>query len=255
MPCINLWNKFSKPCLDSIFNSQLDENIKVDTLLISNNSTDETNEECVKLSAQRKDFLHLRNSERWGCQKSWNYGLNYAKDKGYDYTIVINNDILFHPKCIKNLVERISKGDVIMVTAMDVRGQMPPENLFTAPESQLPESEGPNFSAYMVRNDIFLDKIGEADEAFAPAYFEDNDIHYRIRKAGEKAIVYPPAMFYHFGSQTQNSVPGGMCNGIMFHKNRNYYISKWGGIPSQERFSNPFNDSNKTIKWTQQNQK
>ena len=85
------------------------------------------------------------------------------------------------------------------------------------------------------------DVVGPFDERFYPAYFEDNDYHYRIQLAGLRAVTYPPAMFYHYGSRTQNeatAVP--LVPGSVFDENRRRYVQKWGGPPGQEQFRNPF---------------
>ena len=99
-------------------------------------------------------------------------------------------------------------------------------------------------------NRKYFDRVGEFDEGFYPAYFEDNDSHRRMNLANVQCTLYPPAMFYHYGSRTQNE------NGFhpvelsqKFERNRAYYISKWGGGPGEEIFKNPMNDSSKSIKW------
>jgi len=98
------------------------------------------------------------------------------------------------------------------------------------------------------------EEVGEFDEGFKPAYFEDNDYHRRMKLAGMKAIVYPPALFYHFGSRTQNeaSDKGAIVSGPMFDNNRKYYHGKWGGDPEHETFIHPFNNELNNLKWTKQ---
>jgi len=83
--------------------------------------------------------------------------------------------------------------------------------------------------------------VGSFDERLYPAYFEDNDYHYRIRLAGMRAITHPPAMFYHYGSRTQNEAGGApLVPGNVFDENRRRYIQKWGGPPGCEQFRKPF---------------
>ena len=237
IPVINLWKEYTKPCIQSLEGQ--------DILLIDNNSTDETEKEAPKFVK-----YYQRNEFNWGVQKSWNYGINFGLKKGYKYIFVINNDTLFKKDTISLLEARMDKGDVIMVTAHNVRAEVTPDKLneVQKPES---ESEGADFAAFMVDKRLF-EKVGEFDEGFYPAYFEDNSMHYKIKLINEKAINYQPAVYYHFGSRTQNQKPNGLVNGQMFITNRNYYIKMWGGEPGKERFKHPFNDKSKTIKWTQQ---
>ena len=250
IPVVNLWRKYTKPCIDSIKTSH-DYRI----LLVDNASIDETLSEAGKLVSDK--FSHKRNEERWSCAKSWNFGIRDAWDRGFEYALVLNNDVILHSDCIDRIVERFNKGDVGMVTAMDIRGECNgiPEYIFDKKSKDyesVPETEHPNFSAFMISKKCW-DKVGEFDEGFKPAYFEDNDYHYRMKLAGMKAIVYPPALFYHFGSRTQNeSGNQAVVTGSMFEDNRKYYKGKWGGDTGSETFKYPFGYEVNNFKWTKQ---
>lgn len=256
IPSINLWAKFTKPCIDSV-KTKYDYRI----VLVDNGSTDETREEAGKLVSAT--FTHKRNEQNVGCQGAWNYGIKDSFEHGCDYVLVCNNDILLHKDAIDKLVDRFESSKtsdehltLAMVTAMDIRGELPIPTMIDALNTDFKancaEAESPNYSAYMISK-LYWDKIGEFDLGFFPAYFEDNDSHYRMKLAGLKAIVYPPAMFYHFGSRTQNEAgPGPLVSGSLFEANRNYFIDKWGGAPSQEKYQNPFNDEKKHLSWTLQ---
>jgi GT2 family glycosyltransferase len=130
------------------------------------------------------------------------------------------------------------------VSALDVRGETGSaeelERMDAVSKESVPESEHPNFSAFMLNRRCW-ETVGEFDENFFPAYFEDNDYHYRMRLAGLRAIVHPPALFYHFGSRTQNEArPAPIVPGDWFERNRSYYVRKWGGPPGQEQYRDPF---------------
>lgn len=237
IPCINLWEKYTKQCIESIKTTH-DYRI----LLIDNASTDETLVEAGKLVSNT--FSHLRNNEKLSCAQSWNVGVKDAFERGYEYVLILNNDIILHPTAIDTLVKRFEKGDAAMVTCMDVRGETTPDALqYITPNPETPEAEHPNFSAFMISTE-YWDKIGEFDEEFFPAYFEDNDAHYRMKLAGLRAIVLPTALFYHYGSRTQNEASGTgapIVSSPAFERNRWYYTQKWGGPPGQERYTIPFN--------------
>lgn len=263
IPVINLWKRYTKPALDSIFDAMVrakSHNIDCHIILIDNKSTDETQAEASKLN---NDLLfYQRNEERWGFQKSVNFGVHYGLEHGAQMILVCNNDIMLHPEAIWRLIERFDKGGVGMVTCMDVRGEMRENGILpqmigtlnTKDKEKVEEAPHPNFSAFMVSKECW-EEVGEFDEVFEPAYFEDNDYHYRMEQFGLGAIVYPPAMFYHYGSRTQNEadesgrpmVPGGM-----FENNRANYIKKWGGLPNQEKFTHPYNDESRSLKDTKQ---
>lgn len=265
VPAINLWQKYTKPCIDSLQEAMMHakaHGLDANIILIDNASTDDT---VVAAPPLESDLLHYhRNNERWGFQKSVNFGVNYGWEHGAQLALVCNNDIVIHPEAIWRLAERFSQGDVGMVTCMDVRGEMQERAIFptsigtllTHDKESVEEAPHPNFSAFMISKEA-SEQVGEFDEIFAPAYFEDNDIHRRLNLLEIKAIVYPPAMFYHYGSRTQNEaqedgqpiVPGGL-----FENARANFSKKWGGLPGQETFTHPYNDESKSLKSTYQNQ-
>lgn len=254
IPCINLWNKYTKKCIESVKSKH-----EIRIMLIDNASSDETKVEAGKMVSST--FSHHRNEQPWSCAKSWNFGIKDGWERGYDCVAVLNNDVLLHPDCLDRMIERFEKnntsGDitkeidanqhhVVMVTAMDVRGNCDkPDNIFEFKSEdfeKVSESEHPNFSTFMV-NKEFWDKIGEFDEEFNPAYFEDNSCHYKIKLAGLKAVCYPPALFYHFGSRTWNEGinQNDMERGLKFERNKEIYVQMWGGIPGSEIYKTKFN--------------
>jgi GT2 family glycosyltransferase len=255
VPAIDLWSKFTETMLNSIKSKH-----ELYVVFIDNGSKDETFREATKLITQ--SFHYKRNEENWGCAKSWNYGVRDCLiNHSCNYVLIANNDVIFHPNAIDRLVERFEKKEleVVMVTCLNTRGEVSnPHKVITLDDrikSTVPESEHPDFSAFMINKKCW-DEVGEFDEAFSilgKAYFEDNDYHYRIKLAGLKAIVYPLALYYHYGSQTQNrdlTPLTAIQKGSLFEANRGYYITKWGGSSGEEKFTHPTNDEKKSIKWT-----
>lgn len=84
--------------------------------------------------------------------------------------------------------------------------------------------------------------IGEFDENFFPAYFEDCDYKYRAKLAGVAIhkILRGPARFVSSGTVQKDK-------SILAHSEKNlaYYISKWGGEFGKETYTQPFNGENK----------
>lgn len=270
MPAINLWNSYTKPAIESVNEAMMRAHahgIECRLLFIDNASTDETKVEAGKLVSTL--FAHKRNEERWGFQRSVNYGVNDAFERGFDLALVLNNDVLMHPESIWRIAERF-QGDAMndevgigMVTCMDVSSEMKEKGmepqrigeLSSIEKEAVEEAPHPCFSAFAV-NKFCWDLIGEFDEVFFPAYFEDNDYHYRMQVEDLLAIVYPPAMFYHFASKTsqeasETKVP--IVSNGMFENNRATYTRKWGGQPTHEIYKTPYNDPMKTVRSTEQN--
>lgn len=260
IPCINLWSKYTRACVESVFKARekaMAVGIEVRVLLVDNASVDETREEAGKLVSEF--FSHTRNEEMWGFQRSVNYGVNDGFARGFDYVLVCNNDIILHEDALIRLERRMILAAVSskmprvgMVSCMDVRGESTPETfatLVSKDKEAVEESKHPNFSAFMVNRNCWED-VGEFDELFFPAYYEDNDYHYRMTLAGYEAICLPTAMFYHYGSRTQNEALSRPITDSSHQHKR--YVGKWGGSPEHETYKHPFGNNDNLITWTKQ---
>ncbi len=190
---------------------------------------------------------------------SWNFGVDQAIQMSADYVLIINDDVLFSPWTLTGLVRAfessLKPSNTVMVTGTNMRGSMEPEDIFRIEIPSYKEHEfglNPDFSCFMIKPETFA-KVGSFDENFKPAYFEDNDYHYRIKLCGFEAISSSWAPFYHYGSLTQNydqnspTVPP-----EQFLKNQDYFNRKWGALgPGMETFQRPFNDPNlPASRWT-----
>jgi GT2 family glycosyltransferase len=168
--------------------------------------------------------------ENIGVSGGWNVGLQIAKENGAETTIISNDDVTFLPGTIKKLVAGIETCDLLSAT-----------NYKHSNEQLTGFDEHPDFSCFIVKTLDFIDKFGWFDENFRPAYFEDNDMAYRIKLLGGRYARDLGAGMIHEGSVTQNMDGNPVVTSPMFEKNRAYYVKKWGGQPGEEKFLNAFN--------------
>lgn len=176
--------------------------------------------------------------------KAWNEGSKWAISEDCTHILICNDDILFSPWTVDALVRHLDdkkNKDCVLVSACDQRADLPdPYAVLTLEEPAAKStSEHPDFACFMIRPDT-LDRVGAFDERFVPAYFEDNDYHYRIKLLGLTAEATTDAPYFHFGSQTQNGGDGPVVPSYVFENNRAYFQKKWGGLPGQETFKEPF---------------
>lgn len=164
-----------------------------------------------------------------GVSAGWNWGIKMSVTAHLDYALVCNDDVQLNPYCIQRLREALH--DRIFVSGT--------QGIFA--NGLVGFGNTPDFACFMVRPQDFIDKYGLFDENFSPAYFEDNDMAYRIKLAGDTYPNRLDATFYHAGSVTQN-MDGPVVTSPMFERNRSYYVSKWGGVPLAETLTHPFND-------------
>lgn len=172
------------------------------------------------------------------------------------YCLIINNDIVFHPDAIDNLITFAQEHPQYLLWS-----GVEHHNLRTLHDSNSDNSHShhPHFSCFMITQKT-IDIVGYFDENLDTAYFEDNDYHIRILQAGFQAAATTTARFYHYGSRTA-AVDEDLRLKLkpFYQKNRQYMKKKWGidlhgkGFSPPEAilneiYPNPFNDSKKTIK-------
>jgi GT2 family glycosyltransferase len=174
-----------------------------------------------------------------------------------DYCLLINNDLIFHPQAIDNLVDFAQNHpECILWTASEW------PNMRTLSQATWEEdnfSPHPHFSCFMV-NQHTVDTVGLFDENFEMGYFEDNDYHIRILLSGNQAGATDSSKFYHFGSRTIHVDDKlNRLSRVHYQKNRKYLESKWGidlhgkgfSPPEailKETYPHPFNDPQKSLK-------
>jgi len=96
-----------------------------------------------------------------------------------------------------------------------------------------------NWSVILISKKLY-EKVGEFDETFFPAYYEDSDYMYRLQMLGlrhEVDLSLNPLVVLQ--SQTYHKAPE-LVNKAM-KENRFRYIEKWGNSPLLEIFKTPYN--------------
>jgi len=97
-----------------------------------------------------------------------------------------------------------------------------------------------SWSVLLINKDLY-EYIGEFDEGFFPAYFEDSDYLYRLRLNGIRQDIMHhlnPKVFRV--SQTYEKAPDFVNLAMAVNKQR--YVDKWGGLPYMETYTEPFNN-------------
>jgi GT2 family glycosyltransferase len=99
-----------------------------------------------------------------------------------------------------------------------------------------------NFSVFLINKNLYH-HIGEFDEEFYPAYYEDSDYLYRMKLIGIRQDVdYSLNPTIALTSQTyeKDKLSQYFVNKSMII-NKQRYIEKWGGLPLLETYKNPYN--------------
>ncbi len=166
--------------------------------------------------------LYLRDNreDNWGVAKSWNWGIRTALQDGASYVLVLNDDVRLAPDFIDRLIEDLQRDDVILASGR-------PDHVEASDSGRRLA-----MSAFLCDHRLF-DEIGEFDESFWPAYFEDDDMLHRIKASNRwKTWFDSQAVFHHWVSSTVSQFRNlRRMNRSYFKKNRERFFLKWGYYP------------------------
>jgi len=204
--------------------------------------------DCDKLNGElkrRENTTLIRNDQNVGCASAWNQGMAMAlKEKSVDKVAVLNNDIILNRECIDRLIKKQEELRYPVITATDMAKECAaPEDVIKMPilSWQFVVDE-PEFSCFLISREGY-GLIGEFDERFYPAYFEDNDYHYRAKLLKKRLVKTSTALYYHYGSRTiKGNVAIKETVNAYYEQNREYYKEKWGGEPGEEKYKIPFDE-------------
>ena len=225
--------------------------------LINNNSNDETVKKLSHL-IDDSNITVINNKQNIGVSASWNQGMVLAIDEyNVKYISILNNDILLHSACINNMIEIIKEKDYLLVSGFDYAKEcnIPQDILTKNIPSKLFIVDAPEFSCYTINvnqcNKLFKKEYpdeeypGFFDQKFYPAYFEDNDYHYRAKLNKQRCVKTNSALYYHYGSRTIKENPNiEEISNSYYLINKDRYFNKWGGFPGKEKFKIAFNKDN-----------
>lgn len=151
--------------------------------------------------------------ENLGVARTWNLFCKECLQQGIDVALIANDDIILYDNAIQRIVRAVTQN----------------KNAFVA-------YAGPNaFSFFALPLTVFT-HVGGFDEAFWPAYFEDNDYAHRMRIMQVPLMFLENQEYFHKGSATIKDYSSERLEAHhqQFRKNEAYYTRKWGGPPGRE---------------------
>lgn len=167
-----------------------------------------------------------------GVAASWNIGVDEVLENELDWLVIMSASMRF--------------GDA---GCQDFIDQLDPNRSYGMVEA------GNDVGWHLVAfHRWVLKAVGKFDENFYPAYFEDNDYSYRFQLLMGRNSKYFPSVGIKVpvDCKVESIAHGIRLAGVdPSHgpRLREYFIDKWGGEPSQEKYEHPFNDTSKSFKW------
>ncbi|NET43635.1 tetratricopeptide repeat protein [Okeania sp. SIO2B3] len=227
-------------CLRSLV-ATLDDSLPFEVIVMDDHSKDNTQEVLSQISGIKSVF----NEQNLGFIGSCNKGAGIATG---EYLVFLNNDTVVMPNCFQEMLETFRK-----IPKTGLVGAK-----FLYPNGKLQEAGGilwqdgsawnygrldhPNKPEYCYLREIdycsgagimiptqLWKQIGGFDVRYKPAYYEDTDLAFEVRKAGYKTFYQPLAKIVHFeGISSGTDVTKGVKKYQVV--NHQKFMQKWQDV-------------------------
>jgi O-antigen biosynthesis protein len=201
--------EYTARCLRALI--QNTQEMRYEVILVDNASSDDTP---ALLESYSRRMTYVRTPKNLGFVGGNNEAANHARG---EYVVFLNNDTEPKAGWLTELYQTFVRDPGVgaagsMLIYPDGRLQEAGGAIFNDAtgwnygKGGVPNSHLYSFSrevdycsgaSLMVRRDLF-EKLGRFDERFAPAYFEDTDLCFGIRKLGYKVMYCPMSQVVHY---------------------------------------------------------
>ena len=246
---IPVYNQFDYTynCLRSILEHT--EGIAYEIIIADDVSSDDT----INIKHFVKNINIVRNKKNLGFLLNCN---NAAKEARGEYIFFLNNDTNVQKDWLLTLLETIEKDKTIGMVGSklvyaDGRQQEAGGIIWNDASGwnfgRLDNPEKPEYNyvkevdyisgaAIMIRKSLW-DEIGGFDERYVPAYYEDSDLAFEVRKHGYKVVLQPKSVVVHFEGISNGTDTG---SGIKKYQvvNNEKFFDKWKDVLEKEHFPN-----------------
>ena len=228
--------RFTQACLASLQERQETERFEV--IVVDDCSTDRTADAVPRMPG----VVYLRNETNSGFIASCNRGAEKARGK---YLVFLNNDTIVRPRWLTALIDTFAEeprtgivGSKLLypdgrlqeaggIIWCDASGW----NYGKSDDPQKPEYnylrevDYCSAAALMIPKSLF-DSVGGFDSRYAPAYYEDTDLSFKVRQAGYKVFYQPLSEVVHYEGATGGT---DLATGTKKHQhiNRSIFAEAW----------------------------
>jgi GT2 family glycosyltransferase/glycosyltransferase involved in cell wall biosynthesis len=214
IPVYNKW-EYTAACLRSLLEASGKTTFEV--IVVDDQSSDETPLQLASVEG----LLHIRNEENLGFVGSCNRGAEEARGQ---YIVLLNNDTQVLDGWLDALIETFEQHpDTGLAGARLI---YPDGRLQEAGGIVFRDGSGWNYgknanadrpeykfvrevdycsgACIMLRTELFRE-LGGFDSRYAPAYYEDTDLAFRIRERGLKVLLQPASSIIHHEGVTSGT--------------------------------------------------
>ncbi|MGD9021625.1 MAG: glycosyltransferase, partial [Lysobacterales bacterium] len=206
IPVYNQWT-YTAACLASLRSARSRHTFEV--IVVDDQSSDETSAELAGIHG----ITTLRNEENLGFLGSCNRGAWHARGR---FLVLLNNDTQVTDGWLDELVDTFTaqpEAGLVGARLVYPDGRLQEsggiiyndasgwnygrDDVADRPEYEfLREADYVSGACIALRTSLFRE-LGGLDERYAPAYYEDTDLAFRIRGAGLKVFVQPSSVVVH----------------------------------------------------------
>lgn len=249
---IPVYNQFEYTylCLKSIL--KYSQEVEYEVIVADDCSTDYVKE--LEKIVEGVTIIHNQENLRFllNCN-------NAAKTAKGQYILFLNNDTQVQPNWLKSLVDLIEKDDTIGMVGsklvypdghLQEAGGILWKDASAWNYGRLQDPDKAEFNyvkdvdyisgaAIMIRSELWKE-IGGFDERFAPAYYEDSDLAFEVRKHGKRVVYQPLSVVVHFEGVSNGKDKESGLKAYQVVNNKKF-CEKWKTVLENEHFENGIN--------------
>ncbi|MCD4722714.1 MAG: glycosyltransferase [Desulfobacula sp.] len=241
--------EYTYKCLKSIVESS-DTRLSYEVIVVDNASSDTT----PKLLKETKGLVAIINKENKGFVEACNIGAGHAKGQ---YILFLNNDTEVTSHWLDKMLEPFKADEKVGITGAKLL--YPDGSLQEAGNIIWQDATGwnygrgdnPDLPEYSYKKEVdycsgaclmipkkLWEKAGGFDMRYAPAYYEDTDLCFTVRKMGYKVIFQPEAkVIHHEGVSAGTDINKGVKK--FQQENNKKFLKKWKEILKSQHYEGP----------------
>lgn len=238
------------------------KNIDCECLVVDNGSHDGSQEELPNLKLPNMEYKFIESGANLGFAGGNNIGIKDAYDRGCDYVILMNNDLILPKDIVIKLVDFMDKNPDVGAASPKMYfakgyefhkdrykdsekgrviwyagGIIDKSNVYSAhrgvdevDKGQFDETEDTDFAngaTVIIRREV-IRKVGYLDSSFF-LYWEDADFSERVKRFGFRVVYYPKTCIWHKVSASTGG-SGSPTNDYFLTRNRVYFANRYLGF-------------------------
>lgn len=246
---IPVYNNFDYTylCLKSILENTPDTAYEI--IIADDNSSDQT----IDIDRYVKNIVVIRDGINRGFLKNCNKAARYAKG---EYLLFLNNDTQVQPNWLSSMITLIQSDTTIGMVGSKLvypDGKLQEaggiiwqdasgwnyghlDDPMKAEYNYVKEADYVSGASLMIQTSLW-ETIGGFDERYVPAYYEDADLAFEVRKQGFKVVYQPASVVIHFEGVSHGTDTNRGIKRYQLH-NQEKFLEKWGNVLQQTHLPN-----------------